>query len=75
MKMHKGSIVKLDQLDHAYNEMYILSRNRNPFCIELKAVFQDENNVFLLTEYLPGKYYMSLHFYCIYIYISLLKRW
>jgi serine/threonine protein kinase len=52
--MKKSRIVKQGQLIHVQNEIHILSRLRSTFAIELKAVFQDENSLYLLLEYVPG---------------------
>lgn len=52
--MKKSRIVKSKQLTHLQNEIFILSRLRCPFVIELHAVFQDENTVYLLLDYIEG---------------------
>lgn len=52
--MKKVRIVSQNQLQHVQNEVKILSRLRCPFVIELRAVFQDENSLYLLLDYLPG---------------------
>jgi serine/threonine protein kinase len=52
--MKKARIVKMQQLPHVQNEVAILSRARCSFIIELKALFQDENSVYMLQEYIPG---------------------
>lgn len=52
--MKKARIVKLQQLPHVQNEVSILSRARCSFIIEMKALFQDENSVYMLQEYIPG---------------------
>lgn len=52
--MKKARIVKQEQLMHVQNEIKIMSRLRCPFIQELKAVFQDENSVYLLLEFIPG---------------------
>jgi protein kinase X len=52
--MKKSRIVKLKQLEHVQNEIQILSRTRSIFIVNLKAVFQDDNSVYLLSEYIPG---------------------
>jgi len=44
----------MQQLDHVRNEIQILSRLRCRFVPELKAVFQDENSVYIMSEYTPG---------------------
>jgi serine/threonine protein kinase len=52
--MKKARIVKLQQLAHVQNEVTVLSRTRCPFIIEMIALFQDENSVYTLLEYIPG---------------------
>lgn len=52
--MKKGRIVKSKQLQHVQNELSILSRIRSIFVVELRAVFQDENSVYLLMDYVEG---------------------
>ncbi len=52
--MKKFRIVQNKQMEHVQNEIKILSRLRSPFVAELYAVFQDDNTVFLLLEFIPG---------------------
>jgi len=52
--LKKARVVKLQQLAHVQSEVKILSRARCTFIIEMKALFQDENSVYLLQEYVPG---------------------
>ena len=52
--MKKTSIVKLNQMQHTLDEIYILSRLRCVFVPELHAVFLDENSLYTLSEYVPG---------------------
>lgn len=52
--MKKSKICKLKQLIHIQNEVRILSRIKCPFVVELYAVFQDDNSLSLLLEYVPG---------------------
>jgi hypothetical protein len=52
--MNSGRIVRLHQLQHVRDEVMILSRLRCRFVPELKAVFQDENSLFIMSEYVPG---------------------
>ena len=52
--MKKSRIVRLQQLQHVQNEVTILSRLRCVFAVEMKALFQDENSVYLLSEFVPG---------------------
>jgi serine/threonine protein kinase len=52
--MKKVRIVKQGQLHHVQNEIKILSRLRCPFVQELRGVFQDENSLYLVLEFIPG---------------------
>ncbi|RYH05349.1 hypothetical protein EON65_44970 [archaeon] len=52
--MKKVRIVNQNQMTHVQNEIKILARLRCPFVVELHAVFQDENSVYLLLQYVPG---------------------
>lgn len=52
--MKKARIVRFKQLEHIQNEVRILSRLRCQFVNELHAVFQDDNSLYLLLEYVPG---------------------
>jgi protein kinase X len=52
--MKKSRIVKQGQLAHVQNEIKILSRIRCVFVNELRAVFQDENSLYLMFDYLSG---------------------
>lgn len=52
--MKKARIVKQGQLTHVQNEIKIMSRLRCPFVQELKGVFQDENSLYLVLEFIPG---------------------
>jgi len=52
--MKKVRIVAQNQLHHVQNEVKILSRLRCPFIVELKAVFQDENSLYLMFDYVSG---------------------
>lgn len=46
--------MKQGQLPHVQSEIKILSRLRCPFIVELKAVFQDENSLYLMFDYIQG---------------------
>eukprot|EP01031_Cornospumella_fuschlensis_P038628 gene38628-46959_t len=52
--MKKVRIVNQNQMTHVQNEIKILARLRCPFVVDLHAVFQDENSVYLLLQYVPG---------------------
>ena len=52
--MKKARIAKLKQLEHVQNEVRIMSHVRLPLMVELYAVFQDDNSLYMLLEYIPG---------------------
>ena len=52
MKKHK--IVHHNQVRHVLDEVLILSHLRCKLVVELYAMFQDENNVYIVMEYAPG---------------------
>eukprot|EP01039_Chlorochromonas_danica_P017657 gene17657-21092_t len=52
--MKKARIVKQGQLTHVQNEIKVMSRLRCQFIQELKGVFQDENSLYLVLEFIPG---------------------
>ena len=52
--MKKSRIVKLKQLEHIQNEVRIMSRLRCDYVCDLHAVFQDDNSLYMLLEYIPG---------------------
>ena len=52
--MKKARIVKLRQLEHIQNEVKILSRLRCDFAANLNGVFQDDQNLYLCFDYIPG---------------------
>jgi serine/threonine protein kinase len=52
--MKKSRIVVYKQLDHVQNEVRILSHLRCGFVANLHAVFQDDNSLYLLMDYVPG---------------------
>ena len=51
MKKHK--IVHHNQVRHVLDEVLILSHLRCKLVVELYAMFQDENNVYIVMEYAP----------------------
>lgn len=52
--MKKARIVRLKQIEHIQNEVRILARLRCNFVVDLYAVFQDDNSLYLLLEYVAG---------------------
>ena len=52
--LKKSKVVEFKQMRNLINEVGILSRLRCCFAPEIKAVFQDENSVFIMSEYVAG---------------------
>ncbi|KAL0234643.1 hypothetical protein PCE1_001679 [Barthelona sp. PCE] len=50
----KAKVAKLRQVEHLKSEYKLLSKISHPFIVNLVASFQDEKNVYLLQEYVPG---------------------
>jgi serine/threonine protein kinase len=46
--------VRNGQVQHIINEVFVLSRIRCPLVVDLAGMFQDDNNVYLCLEYVPG---------------------
>ena len=52
--MKKGRIVELKQLPHIQDEVRVMSRVRCSFIPELVAFFHDDNNIYMLMDYVEG---------------------
>uniref|UniRef100_A0A7R9UVA8 Uncharacterized protein n=1 Tax=Diacronema lutheri TaxID=2081491 RepID=A0A7R9UVA8_DIALT len=52
--MKKSEVVRLKQVDHIKSEKEILTAVQHPFIITLYGVFQDERNLYMVLEYVPG---------------------
>ena len=52
--MKKARIVRQKQLAHIQNEVKILARLRCDFIVNLRGVFQDDNNLALVLDFVPG---------------------
>lgn len=59
-KMKKKEMLKKNQVGHVRAERDILAKAKNPWIVDLKYSFQDENNLYLVMEYLPGGDLMNL---------------
>jgi len=53
-KMAKSAIVKHGQVVHVQNEVMILSHLRSKLVVDMVAMFQDDNNLYICLEYVPG---------------------
>lgn len=52
--LKKAKILKLKQVTHVKDEIKILSHLRCNYVVDMKGLFQDDNNVYILMEYLQG---------------------
>jgi len=52
--LKKSEIIRLKQVEHIKSEKSILSQINHPFIVVLYASFQDDNNLFMLMEYIIG---------------------
>lgn len=59
-KMIKSEMIKKNQVMHVRAERNVLSIAENPWIVELKYSFQDENSLYLVMEYLPGGDLMTI---------------
>lgn len=59
---NKTEIFKSRSVDTVLNEMTLMSQLMHPFVINMKYAFQDEDELFLVSEYYPGgdlSYYLD----------------
>ncbi|KAJ2787792.1 cAMP-dependent protein kinase catalytic subunit [Coemansia interrupta] len=52
--LRKSQVVKLKQVEHINNEKNILEVARHPFIVRLECTMQNERNLYMLMEYIPG---------------------
>ncbi|KAJ2888485.1 cAMP-dependent protein kinase catalytic subunit [Coemansia asiatica] len=52
--LRKSQVVKLKQVEHINNEKNILEVARHPFIVRLECTMQNERNLYMLMEYVPG---------------------
>jgi len=52
--MRKGQVIALKQVEHVMNEKQLLEQCQHPFLLELKATFQDEEEIYMLLELALG---------------------
>lgn len=53
-QLKKAEVIKLKQIDHLRNEIYILNALKHPFIIRLYGTIQDGKYISLITDYVPG---------------------
>ena len=59
-KMIKSEMINKNQVMHVRSERNALSIADNPWIVDLKYSFQDDNNLYLAMEYLPGGDLMTI---------------
>ena len=59
--MKKHEMIYKNQIGHVTNERKVLEEAKgNNWIVEMKCSFQDEKNLYLVMEYLPGGDLMTL---------------
>ncbi|OZJ03458.1 hypothetical protein BZG36_02754, partial [Bifiguratus adelaidae] len=52
--MKKAEIVRLKQVEHTNDERRLLASVSNPFLVNMWGTFQDDANLYLVMDYVPG---------------------
>lgn len=52
--LKKAEVVRLKQVEHTNSEKYILESAANPFMVNLWGTFQDDINLYMVMDYVPG---------------------
>ncbi|KAJ1559059.1 serine/threonine protein kinase, AGC, partial [Nowakowskiella sp. JEL0078] len=52
--LKKVEVVRLKQVEHINSEKEILAFIKFPFIVNMVCTFQDEKNLFIVMEYVPG---------------------
>lgn len=52
--LKKAAVVRHGEVQHIINEVFVLSRIRCPLIVDLAGMFQDDNNVYICLDYVPG---------------------
>ncbi|EIE92485.1 hypothetical protein RO3G_17007 [Rhizopus delemar RA 99-880] len=52
--LKKTEVVRLKQVEHTNNEKHILESVANPFLVNLWGTFQDDANLYMVMDYVPG---------------------
>lgn len=52
--LKKAEVVRLKQVEHTNSERSILESAANPFMVNLWGTFQDDINLYMVMDYVPG---------------------
>jgi protein kinase A len=52
--LKKTEVVRLKQVEHTNSEKQILEIVANPFSVNLWGAFQDDINLYMIMDYVPG---------------------
>lgn len=52
--LKKAEVVRLKQVEHTNSEKAILESAANPFMVNLWGTFQDDINLYMVMDYVPG---------------------
>jgi serine/threonine protein kinase len=52
--LRKQDVYRRKQIDHVFNEKMILKHLNNRHIVKLYETFNDENNLYMFMEYIPG---------------------
>lgn len=63
--LRKTDIVRLKQVEHTKNERAILSEVKYTFIVNLWGTFQDDANLYMVMDYVPGGELFSFMRKCI----------
>jgi protein kinase A len=75
--LKKAEIVKLKQVEHTNNERAILASVQHPFIVNLWGSFQDDANLYMVMDYVPGGELFSFlrkSKVCVFIYNNLVAH-
>ncbi|KAI8987372.1 camp-dependent protein kinase 1 [Mycotypha africana] len=52
--LEKAKLVRLKQVEHTNSEKHILETAAHPFMVNLWGTFQDDRNLYMIFDYVPG---------------------
>lgn len=52
--LKKSEVVRLKQVEHTNNEKHILESVAHPFLVNMWGTFQDNVNLYMVMDYVPG---------------------